>query len=107
MVDTNRFLIALSDSERTSFGRVDFSEQPEEQQVFSAVYGMEGHVNDGGFAQDFASSDGDAANYAPAALRRIGATRCASLVDVCLSLASIAVAAITARRPSLWQPFLR
>jgi hypothetical protein len=53
MVDKNKFLIALSESEQTSFGRVDFAEQSEEQQVFSAVYGMKGQVNNGGFDQAF------------------------------------------------------
>jgi hypothetical protein len=40
-VDKNAFLIELSESERSMFGKVDFGELPRPQQVFSAVYGLE------------------------------------------------------------------
>jgi hypothetical protein len=33
--------IELSESDRAHFGRVDFKEQPEEQQVFSAIWELE------------------------------------------------------------------
>jgi hypothetical protein len=36
-MDKNGFLIDLSESERTDFGRIDFAKQPEVQQVFSAL----------------------------------------------------------------------
>jgi hypothetical protein len=43
-LDKNRFLIGLSESERTDFGRVDFDEQPFEQQVFSAIWALQRDV---------------------------------------------------------------
>jgi hypothetical protein len=79
-MNKNRFLIELSESDRTLFGRVEFCDQPESQQVFSAIWEMESQVNNGGFAQYFASADGHTANFAPSALRRIGAHQCADIV---------------------------
>ncbi len=87
-VDKNQFLVKLSASPRTQFGKVSFADQTEVQKVFSAVYGMEGEVNNGGFSQYFASSDGESANYAPEALRQIGALQCASIVTRALATAS-------------------
>jgi DNA replication initiation complex subunit (GINS family) len=59
---------------------MDFQEQIEEQQVFSAIWELESQVNNGGFAQYFTSADGHTANFAAAALQRIGANRCADIV---------------------------
>lgn len=87
-MDKNTFLIELSESHRTHFGRVDFNEQPEEQQVFSAIWELESQVNNGGFAQYFSSVDGYTANFAPSALRRIGAAKCADIVARALSIVS-------------------
>ena len=80
-MDKNEFLIALSESERSQFGRVPFAEQVEQQQVFSAIWALESQVNNGGFFQYFVSSDGDSANFAPRALQVIGARRCADVVE--------------------------
>jgi len=87
-MDKNAFLIELSESDRTYFGRVDFKEQPEEQQVFSAIWELESQVNNGGFAQYFLSTDRYTASFAPAALRRIGAAKCADIVARALSTVS-------------------
>lgn len=84
--EKNHFLIELAESDRTSFGRVDFSQQPEAQKVFSAIWALESQVNNGGFAQYFASSDGDTANYVTRALRSIGATSCAAIVERALAV---------------------
>ena len=43
-MDKNAFLIELSESDRTDLGRVDFGEQSEEQQVFSAIWELESQV---------------------------------------------------------------
>ena len=80
-MNKNLFLIELSESDRTQFGRVAFEVQREEQRVFSAVWALESQVNNGGFLQYFASSDGDTAEFAPKALRTIGAQACAGVVD--------------------------
>lgn len=78
-MDKNRFLIELSESNRTDFGRIEFSGQPEEQRVFSAIWEVESQVNNGGFEQYFDNS-GSEAYFAPDALERIGAHKCASIV---------------------------
>jgi hypothetical protein len=40
-MDKNAFLIGLSESDRTDFGRTDFGEHSEEQRVFSAIWELE------------------------------------------------------------------
>lgn len=87
-VDKNTYLIELSESNRTSFGRIDFRDQVEEQQVFSAIWELESQVNNGGFAQYFTSADGHTANFAPEALRRIGANNCSDIVSRALHAVS-------------------
>lgn len=88
-MDKNAFLIALSESDRTDFGRVEFSDQSEEQQVFSAIWELESQVNNGGFAQYFQSEEGYTANTAPSALRAIGAVKCADLVRRALAMVTV------------------
>ena len=87
-MNKNNYLIALSESEHTDFGRVEFANQSEAQKVFSAIWALESQVNNGGFLQYFISSDGDTANFAPSALRRIGAQTCAGVVERALRTAS-------------------
>src|SRR5437773_144759 len=87
-MDKNSFLIGLSESERTDFGRVDFSDQPVPQRVFSAIWALESQVNNGGFVQYFGSWDGETANFAPTALRTIGADTCAGIVERALRAVS-------------------
>ena len=87
-MDKNLFLIDLSESDRTDFGRVDFALQRPEQRVFSAIWALESQVNNGGFAQYFVSHDGDTASSAPDALRAIGADQCAAIVEKALKLAT-------------------
>jgi hypothetical protein len=82
------FLIELSESDRTLFGRVDFGDQSKEQQVFSAIWELESLVNNGGFDQYFCSADGYTANCVAAALQRIGATKCADIVNRALRVVS-------------------
>ena len=85
-MNKNSFLIQLSETPRTDFGRVDFSEQPEPQKVFSSIWALESQVNNGGLLQYFVSSDFDTANFAPTALASIGAHACASIVERALRL---------------------
>jgi hypothetical protein len=87
-MNKNQALIELSESTRTDFGRVDFADQPEQQKVFSAIWALESQVNNGGFLQYFESWDGDTAEYAPKALRAIGAHTCASIVERAVRTAS-------------------
>jgi len=80
-MDKNNYLIDLSESDHTDFGRVQFSDQSEPQKVFSAIWALEGQVNNGGFLQYFVSWDFDTAEFAPEALRRIGADSCSAIVS--------------------------
>lgn len=80
-MDKNGFLVDLSESDRTDFGKVNFDSQPEEQKVFSAIWTLESEVNNGGFLQYFENDGGETVNFAPTALRRIGANTCADIVQ--------------------------
>ena len=80
-MDKNGFLIDLSESEWTDFGRVEFSAQPEPQKVFSAIWKLESDVNNGGFDQYFLNSESDVIAHAPIALRAIGVSSCAEIVE--------------------------
>lgn len=80
-MDKNSFLIELSESDRTNFGKVEFTEQPEEQKVFSAIWSLESEVNNGGFLQYFENDRGETVNFTPIALKRIGANKCARIVE--------------------------
>jgi hypothetical protein len=85
-MDKNHFLIDLSESKRTDFGKVDFAEQSEEQKVFSAIWTLESEVNNGGFAQYFENDGGETVGFAVTALKRIGANQCAGIVERAVSM---------------------
>src|SRR6185503_6796738 len=87
-MDKNGFLIDLSESKRTDFGRIEFAKQPEAQRVFSAVWELESQVNNGGFDQYFRNSDSDIIAFAPAALKAIGAKACAKVVEQAIKIIS-------------------
>lgn len=87
-MDKNTYLICLSESEKVEFGKVEFQNQSAEQRVFSAIWALESQVNNGGFFQYFSSWDGETANFAPVALRQIGANACAAIVERALKLVS-------------------
>lgn len=87
-MDKNRYLIELSSSTKTDFGRVDFAHQNHEQRVFSAIWELEGQVNGGGFSSYFENEEPDAVSFAPIALRAIGATKCADIVDRALQIST-------------------
>ena len=87
-MNTDHYLIELSESELTDFGRVDFAKQSEVQRVFSAVWELESQVNNGGFDLYFRNGDSDIIGFAPAALNAIGATACARIVESAINLIS-------------------
>jgi hypothetical protein len=88
-VDKNAYLIQLSESEQTDFGRTEFAAQPPDQQVFSAIWVLESGVNSDGFSGYFSSWDGDTTNFAPEALERIGAPNAAAIVRRALQAVSV------------------
>ncbi|MGV8083125.1 MAG: DMP19 family protein [Coriobacteriia bacterium] len=85
-MDKNVFLIGLSESDRTDFGRIDFDDQSHDQQVFSAIWSVESEVNSGGFESYFAYSAGNTVNFTPRALEEIGAQTMASIVRRALDI---------------------
>jgi len=87
-MDKNNFLIDLSESASSDFGRVDFSNQSDAQQVFSAIWELESQINNGGFDQYFRNSETDIILNAPTALRTIGASKCAAIVESAINLLS-------------------
>lgn len=87
-MNKNSYLINLSESEKVDFGKIEFQTQCTEQKVFSAIWALESQVNNGGFLQYFSSWDGETANFAPFALRQIGAAACATIVERALILVS-------------------
>jgi hypothetical protein len=78
--EKSRILIRLSESPSVQHGKVAYDKQSESQRVFSAIWGLEAEVNNGGFRQYFFNSASEAAPDAPAALRAIGAHRAAAIV---------------------------
>ncbi|MFN8705974.1 MAG: DUF4375 domain-containing protein [Planctomyces sp.] len=84
-MDKNTFLIDLSESERTDFGRVDFGCQNVAQKTFSAIWELESQVNNGGFDQYFRNSNSDMIAYAPESLEQIGARACAEIVRAAIA----------------------
>ena len=84
-MDKNKFLIDLADSKRIELDKVDFAEQSEEQKVFSAIWKLEGEVNNGGFRQYFENDGGETVSFAATALKRIGAHQCAGIVERAVS----------------------
>jgi Domain of unknown function (DUF4375) len=78
-MDKNGVLIALSESEKTSYGKEDFAAQSAPQKVFSAIWAVESEVNNGGFSQFFFNSSCETAGFVAEALETIGAPRTAGI----------------------------
>jgi|SRR6185437_3921115 len=79
MPSKNNILIALSQSDKTQFGK-EFESQSIPQKVFSAIWALESEVNNGGFSQYFVNDSCETAAFVPEALELIGAPRTA---DIC------------------------
>ena len=86
-MDKNSILIELSESTRTSFGKVDFHEQTIPQKVFSALWALEGEVNNGGFSQYFFNDSCETACFVVEALETIGAPQTADLCRQAIAVA--------------------
>ena len=84
-MDKNHYLIELSESPKTDYGKRDFAEQVHEQKVFSAIWELESLVNNGGF-QAYFGNCAETASFAPTALTAVGAHQCAALVKEALAL---------------------
>jgi hypothetical protein len=78
MMDMNHLLTQLSEKGR--FWRLDFDDLSQAEQVFRAIWELEGDVNNGGFDQYFFNSSGDTAFAVVDALKAIGARQIAGIV---------------------------
>jgi hypothetical protein len=87
-MDKNSYLIRLCESARTDFGKVDFKKQSHAQRVYSAIWQLEGDVNNDGFDGFFLNSDPVLVAFTPVALRAIGAHSCAGIVERAMQTAS-------------------
>ncbi len=74
----NDILIALS--QRGRFWTLNFEDLTHAEQVFRAIWELEGDVNNGGFSQYYFNNSADSAYFAPDALEEIGASAMAALV---------------------------
>jgi hypothetical protein len=79
-MDKNCILIELSESKMADFGKKEFATQSIPQKVFSALWAVEGEVNNGGFSQYFLNSSCETAPFVAEALDIIGAPQTA---DIC------------------------
>lgn len=86
-MDRNAILIALSQSNRTEFGKDNFSVQSIPQKTFSCVWALEAEVNNGGFSQYFFNSSRETASFVVEALKVIGASKTAQLCEQAISTA--------------------
>ncbi len=80
MVDENRWLIELAESDKARFFKVAYEELTPPEQVFVCVWELEAEVNNGGFDQYFSNTSGDYARHVEAALTAIGAKRMQKIV---------------------------
>jgi hypothetical protein len=78
-MDKNKFLIELSESSQTHFGRMEFATQSFPQKVFSAIWSLESEVNNGGFQQFFLNSDAEVTEFLTLALKTVGAKHTAEI----------------------------
>jgi hypothetical protein len=86
-MNKNRILIDLSESEKTSFGKVEFAEQSIPQKVFSTIWALESEVNNCGFSQYFSNSSSETASFVVEALEVIGAPKTASICNRAIATA--------------------
>jgi uncharacterized protein DUF4375 len=78
-MDKNNILIALSESDRTKFGKEVFATQSAPQKVFSSIWAVESEVNNGGFSQYFLNSSCETAGFVVEAMKAIDAPRTAEI----------------------------
>ena len=98
-MDKNHYLIELSESAKTDFGKRGFAQQRHDQKVFSAIWELESLVNNGGF-QGYFGNGAETASFAPTALNAVGAHQCAAIVEKALALVP---APLPTERDACWK----
>ena|SRR5579864_2438669 len=86
-MNKNGFLISLSVSDKTEFGRKDFANQSRPQKIFSAIWEVEAEVNNGGFKQYFLNNSAESAHFVAEALEAIGAPKTAEICRRAIAIA--------------------
>jgi Domain of unknown function (DUF4375) len=86
-MNKNGILIALSESEKTRFGKEDFSAQSVPQRVFSSIWAVESEVNNGGFSQYFFNNSCETTGFVAEALDAIGASKTAEICRRAIAVA--------------------
>jgi Domain of unknown function (DUF4375) len=99
-MDKNGILISLSMSDKASFGKEEFALQSLPQKVFSAIWGVESEVNNGGFSQFFLNSSAETAPFLVEALETIGAPKTA---DICKRAIAVAFPSGLPKNPETMQ----
>lgn len=79
-VDKNAALIALAESDRARFWKIDYDQLTIAERTFLCVWELESEVNNGGFVQYYENLGGGRALEVPLALERIGANQVAAIV---------------------------
>jgi Domain of unknown function (DUF4375) len=83
-IDKNGALINVADK-LMSLG-LPFAHLSAQEQVFVAIWELEGDVNNGGFHQYFFNTSGDTAKHAAPSLEAIGAAKMAAIVREALQV---------------------
>ena len=78
--EKNSALIRLSESSRSAIGKIAFTRQNGVQQVFTAIWELQGEVNNGGFHQYFFNYSGESSGVVVSALDTIGAHQTRQIV---------------------------
>jgi hypothetical protein len=83
--EMNLRLIRLSEDRDVGFWAVDYDALPEPKRVFRAIWELEAQVNNGGFHQYFWNTSAWAVPGITDALRAIGATATAAVVNAAIA----------------------
>ncbi len=86
-MDKSLYLIELTESAASDYGKRDFGEQCFEQKVLSTVWQLQTLVSNGGFLSYLGNrNSAEFSAFAPTALRAIGAEQSAAIVQDALLL---------------------
>lgn len=85
-MDSETYLFTLADDIQSRESKTALSGLAPKEQVFFLVWSLEAEINNGGFNQFFFNSSGDHATATAEALRAIGATKTAAIVEAAMSI---------------------
>ena len=85
-MDPEQYILSLFDQIEDREAELGFSALRPSEQVFYAIWVLEGEVNNGGFDQYFSNSSGEHARDALTALRTIGASSAFDIAQAAFAL---------------------